>query len=89
VIRAILEFGNTLKNIPLLFSQNGLNYLLGDAHLKYLIMLAIYTFSPFDLLPEAILGPIGLIDDGVAVASMIRQVSSILYGFVRSEGRRP
>ena len=34
------------------------------------------------------MGPIGLIDDGVAVAGMIEQISSILYGFVREEHRR-
>jgi uncharacterized membrane protein YkvA (DUF1232 family) len=28
-----------------------------------LIGLVVYIVSPFDLLPEAILGPIGLIDD--------------------------
>ena len=67
----------------MLFTVNGLNYILGDDRLKYLILLAIYLFSPFDLLPEAIIGPIGLLDDSFAVAGMIRQVSAILYGFVR------
>jgi uncharacterized membrane protein YkvA (DUF1232 family) len=51
------------------------------------ILFALYAFSPVDLLPEAVLGPIGLLDDGIVVAGMIRQVSSILYGFVREEGR--
>lgn len=67
----------------MLFTVNGLNYVLGDDRLKYLILFAIYTFFPYDFLPEALLGPIGLIDDGVVVAGMIRQISSILYGFVR------
>ena len=39
-------------------------------------------------MPEALLGPLGLIDDGVMVAGIIRQMSSILYGFVREEERR-
>ena len=72
----------------MLFTINGLNYVLGDNRLKYLVLLAIYTVCPFDLMPEAILGPLGLIDDGVVVAGMIRQMSSILYGFVRDEDRR-
>ena len=67
----------------MLFTVNGLNYILGDYRIKYLILLAIYAFSPFDLLPEAIIGPAGLIDDGVVIANMIRQMSAILYGFVR------
>ena len=83
-----MEFGSTMRNVPMLFSANGLNYVLSDSRLKYLILLAIYTLSPFDLLPEAIIGPIGLLDDSVAVAGMIRQISSILYGFMREEVRR-
>ena len=78
-----MEFGNTLKNLPVLFTSSGLQYLLGDSRLKYVILYAIYTFSPIDILPEAILGPIGLLDDGMVVAGMLRQISSILYGFVR------
>lgn len=74
-----------MRNVPILFSSSGLNYILRDSRLKYLILFAIYTFSPFDLIPEAILGPLGLLDDGIAVAGIIRQVSSILYGFVRQE----
>ena len=87
-MRAITEFGNTLRNIPLLLSANGLTYLLGDSRLKYIILLAIYAISPFDILPEAILGPVGLIDDGIVIAGIIRQISSVLYGFVREEIRR-
>ena len=72
-----------MRNVPILFSSSGLNYILRDSRLKYLVLFAIYTFSPFDLIPEVILGPLGLLDDGIAVAGIIRQVSSILYGFVR------
>lgn len=32
----------------------------------------IYLFSPIDILPEAILGPLGLVDDVAAVALLIR-----------------
>ncbi len=88
ILRALGEFGNTLKNLPILFTSSGLQYLLGDSRLKYVILYAIYTFSPIDLLPEAFLGPIGLLDDGMVVAGMIRQISSILYGFVREEALR-
>jgi uncharacterized membrane protein YkvA (DUF1232 family) len=47
------------------------------------LLLAIYVLSPFDILPEGILGPIGLFDDGIVMAGLLRQVSAVLYGFVR------
>lgn len=40
------------------------------------------------MLPEAVLGPFGLIDDGVAIAGLLRQVSVLLYSFIREESRR-
>ena len=84
----MLEFGNTLRHIPLLFSENGIRFILTDARFKYVILLIIYALSPFDLLPEAVLGPFGLIDDGVAIAGLLRQVSVLLYSFIREESRR-
>lgn len=67
----------------MLFSNNGLRYLLSDQRLKYILLLAIYALSPIDILPEAILGPLGLIDDGIAVSGLIRMVSTVLYGYLR------
>ena len=32
----------------------------------------IYLFSPIDILPEAVLGPLGLVDDAAAIALLIR-----------------
>ena len=84
----MLEFGNTLRHIPLLLSENGIRFILTDARFKYVILLIIYALSPFDLLPEAVLGPFGLIDDGVAIAGLLRQVSVLLYSFIREESRR-
>ena len=68
-----------------MFTENGIRYILNDARFKYVILLAIYALSPFDILPEAVLGPFGLLDDGVAVAGLLRQVSVLLYGFIREE----
>ncbi len=45
----------------------------------------IYTLSPIDLLPEAFLGPVGLIDDSIVTLNILRQVSSLLIDFVRQE----
>jgi len=72
-----------VRHLPLLFSENGLRYLLTDQRLKYILLLAVYALSPFDILPEAILGPFGLFDDGIVVAGLLRQISAVLYGFVR------
>ena len=32
----------------------------------------IYLFRPIDILPEAVLGPLGLVDDAAAIALLIR-----------------
>ena len=31
-------------------------------------IILIYLFSPIDILPEAVLGPLGLVDDAAAIA---------------------
>ena len=35
-------------------------------------IILIYSFSPIDILPEAVLGPLGLVDDAAAIALLIR-----------------
>merc|ERR1711936_405127 len=37
-------------------------------HIVYALLTALYLFSPVDLLPEAVFGPLGLCDDFVVVA---------------------
>jgi len=39
-----------------------------------LIFAAIYFFSPLDLLPEALLGPLGFADDAALLAFVIKRV---------------
>ena len=41
-------------------------------------MMIVYTLSPFDLLPEAILGPIGLIDDSAVLMNIVRQFGGLI-----------
>ena len=55
---------------------------------KFILMMLIYTLSPVDLLPEALLGPIGLIDDSVVMMNIVRQFSGLLINFVGEEGVR-
>lgn len=35
-------------------------------------IILVYLFSPIDILPEAVLGPLGLVDDAAAIALLIR-----------------
>lgn len=35
-------------------------------------IILIYLLSPIDILPEAVLGPLGLVDDAAAIALLIR-----------------
>lgn len=44
-----------------------------------LIAAVIYILSPFDLLPEAILGPIGFIDDAVVIGFVLLTIANISY----------
>lgn len=48
----------------------------------------LYTLSPIDILPEAFLGPIGLLDDSFVLANIVRQFSGLMVNFVGEEGMR-
>lgn len=48
------------------------------AFLVTLTLVAIYILSPIDLLPEAVLGPIGVIDDGAAIALVVKSFYDML-----------
>lgn len=37
-----------------------------------IVLILIYLFSPVDILPEAILGPMGLVDDAAAIGLLIK-----------------
>ena len=62
--------------------------MLTNPRIKFILMMLIYTLSPIDLLPEALLGPIGLIDDSVVMMNIVRQFSGLLINFVGEEGVR-
>ncbi len=83
LLRSLLEFTNIARHIPLLFSASGIRFLLTDPRVKYVILLALYALSPFDLVPEAFFGPLGLIDDGMAFAGILTQLTALLYSFMR------
>ena len=47
----------------------------------YLVFLAMYLFSPIDVIPEAIFGFIGLIDDLVVVCVVLSSISAGLFEY--------
>lgn len=51
-------------------------------------MMVLYTLSPIDVLPEALLGPIGLLDDSVVMMNIVRQFGGLLVNFVGQEAQR-
>lgn len=52
---------------------------------NWLIILSlVYIFSPVDLIPEFIAGPLGLVDDGVVALTMFAQVA---WRFLRPRTR--
>ena len=67
----------------MLFSVEGLKYILESPRIKNILMLLIYTLSPIDLMPEMLLGPLGLADDTFASLEMLRQFSNLWLEFVR------
>lgn len=59
--------------------------MLTNPRVKFIIMMILYTLSPIDILPEAILGPIGLIDDSFVLMNIARQFGGLLVNFVSQE----
>lgn len=55
-----------MKHVGILFSGEGLKFMLDSPRIKNILLLLIYTLSPIDLMPEMILGPLGLVDDTFA-----------------------
>ena len=83
-----MEFSNLARHFPMLLSQEGIMYLLDSPRTKYIVMMLIYVISPVDFLPEAILGPIGAIDDAAVLVTFFRGISGMMINFVREEGQR-
>ena len=49
------------------------------------IILILYLISPIDILPEAILGPIGLIDDVAAIGIYILQLLATFVNYLATQ----
>lgn len=88
MMRSLFEIGSLIREAPRLLSFEGLTYLMNNPRVKTIVLLLLYTLSPFDILPEAILGPIGLLDDSVALMAIVRNFTGILVNFVGEEAVR-
>ena len=86
--RSVSEIFFLVKQLPIMLSQDGIRYLLTNPRVKIILMMIVYTLSPIDLLPEAVLGPIGLLDDSAVVLNIVRQFSGMLVNFVSEESLR-
>jgi RING finger protein 170 len=78
------KFGSLLRESPLLFrrflsfASNPRNFVLCFKLLQLLILGIVYLLSPFDLLPEAVYGFIGYLDDLVVVMVIVLYIA---YGY--------
>ena len=77
-----------IKHAPMLLSQEGIRFLLTNPRVRTILLMIVYTLSPFDLLPEAILGPLGLVDDSVVFMNIIQQFSGLIIAFISDERNR-
>lgn len=83
-----MEISSFIRQAPRLLTPEGIRFLLTNPRIKFILMMVIYTLSPVDILPEAILGPIGLVDDSLVMMNIVRQFSGLLVNFVGQEGQR-
>lgn len=65
-----------------LFTVRGL-ILLYRLHILFILFLfVVYLLSPFDLLPEAVFGVLGLLDDVIILLGVIVYISIVYRGYV-------
>lgn len=60
------------------FSVSGLVIMLRLRIVMYLLIVVIYILSPFDIIPEAVLGILGFFDD-IVIAAVIILYLTILF----------
>ena len=65
-------------------SREGIAALYQGGRLKTIIFSLIYMASPIDILPEALLGPLGLIDDSLVGMNLVRTLGNYYLEYVRS-----
>jgi uncharacterized membrane protein YkvA (DUF1232 family) len=83
-----MEIGCFLRESPLLITVEGLQFMLAHPRVKVMLLMLVYMVSPVDLLPEVLLGPLGLLDDSLVMISFASQFSGLLVNFVGQEALR-
>lgn len=66
-----MEVTFLIKELPILLTQDGIRYLISNSRIKFVFMMILYALSPLDLLPEAVLGPVGLLDDSMVLLNIV------------------
>ena len=61
-----------------LFSVSGLVFMLRLRIFLYLILVVVYIVLPFDIIPEAVAGILGFLDD-LAIAAVIILYLTVLF----------
>ena len=64
--------------IQQLFTGEGIVWMLRARIVLYLVLLLVYIISPVDIIPEALAGILGLLDD-VVLALLVFVYLTILY----------
>eukprot|EP00347_Sterkiella_histriomuscorum_P014469 403360751 len=88
-------FSDRLRDFPFLIGRfrdevirtRGLFLFQNCQALFYILLMAIYFLSPFDLIPEFIFGIFGMIDDLIVVIYAFVAISSVFYQFMVERNR--
>ena len=78
-----------IRTLAAEIAESGGRNLLTQAHyVIYILSLIIYVFSPFDLIPEAIFGIIGVVDDLIVIGYIGVAIGSVFYqGLAERQGQ--
>ena len=60
------------------FTVTGLVYMLRLRIVVYLLIVLLYILSPFDIIPESVLGLLGFVDD-IIIAAVILLYLTVLF----------
>jgi uncharacterized membrane protein YkvA (DUF1232 family) len=74
-----------VREVSRLASFGGFMYMFASPRIKIMVAMLLYIILPFDILPEAFLGPIGFLDDSVVLFIFIRQLFGLLVNFMQEE----
>jgi len=71
----------TRRMMRYLSTYDGLTFVMNFRIVPYLVMTVVYAISPFDILPEGLLGVVGILDDVVVLIMCVLYVVTIYRNF--------